>query len=80
MARFTITLSNGQTEEVSIPGSEELSKQHLDELLQWSKENSERRAKVTAQKKRYKKIPAVQAYHEMKRFRDWLERGEGKVF
>ena len=79
MARFTITLSNGQTEEVSIPGSEDLSPQHLQELLDWSRQNSERRTKVAAEKKAYKKIPAIQAYHHMRNFQRWLA-GEGKVF
>lgn len=79
MAIFKIQLDNGLTEKVSIPGSEDLSRQQLQELLEWSKENSEKRAVITKQKKRYKTIPAVQAYHHMKNFQGWLQ-GEGKVF
>jgi len=80
VARFTLQLSNGTTEEVSIPGSEELSKQQVDELLAWSKENSERRAKIQAQKKQYKRMPEVDAYREMAKFKIWLEEGIGKVY
>ena len=79
MAIFTIQLSDGTTEDVSIPGSEDLSPQHLQELLDWSRQNSEARAKVTEEKRRYKTIPAIQAYHHMKKFQRWLA-GEGKVF
>ena len=80
MAIFELLLSDGTTDRVSIPGSEDLSPQQLSELLHWSKENSERRAKETAQRKRYKTIPAIEAHREMKRFRDRLQMGTGKIF
>ena len=79
MAIYTIELSDGTTDKVSIPGSEDLSPQHLNELLDWSRQNSERRAVETAQKKRYKTISARDAYSHMKNFQKWLS-GEGKVF
>jgi len=79
MAIFEIQLSDGTIDKVSIPGSEDLSSQQLSELLHWSKENSEKRALVTAQKKRYKTIPAIQAYQHMKAFQRRLA-GHGKVF
>jgi len=79
MAIFTIQLSNGVTEQVSIPGSEDLSKQQLQELLAWSNENSERRIKVQEQKRRYKTISARDAYNYMEAFQRRLA-GEGKIF
>jgi len=79
MAIFEIQLNNGLTEKVSIPGSEDLSRQHVQELLEWSKGNSEKRAVITEQKKRYKTISARDAYFHMKAFQKWLS-GEGKVF
>jgi hypothetical protein len=74
-----ITTKDGKTERVLIPGSEGMSRSQIQEILEWSKENSEKRKVVQGQKARYRKIPAIEAYHEMRRFREWMG-GKGRIF
>lgn len=74
-----ITTKDGNVEKVLIPGSEDMSRSQLQEILEWSKQNSERQALEREQRARYRKIPAIEAFREMKRFRRWVA-GEGRMF
>jgi hypothetical protein len=79
MGIHTITTKDGRTEQVLIPGSENMSRAQLEEILEFSKQNSEKRETERKQRARYRKIPAIEAYREMKRFRDFLA-GRGRIF
>jgi hypothetical protein len=79
MAVHEITTKDGRIEKVFIPGSEDMSHSQLQEILEWSKENSDKREVERKQKAKYRKIPAIEAYQEMKRFKAWLN-GKGRIF
>jgi len=79
MGMHAIVTKDGRVEQVFVPGSESMSHSQLQEILEWSKQNSDKRELQRKQKARYRKIPAIEAYRQMKRFRDWLE-GKGKIY
>lgn len=79
MAIHEIVLESGKVEKLVIPGSENMSRNQLKEILEWTRGNSEKRETERQQRSCYKTIPAIEAYREMKRFQNWL-RGQGRVF
>lgn len=79
MALHKITTKDGKVEEVLIPGSEEMSPTQLQEILEWTRLNSEKQEVARQQRARYRKIPAIEAYREMQRFKDWLA-GKRRIF
>jgi hypothetical protein len=79
MAIHEITTKDGKVEKVFIPDSESMSRSQLEEILEWSKQNSDKREAERQQRARYRKVPAIEAYREMKRFKDWLA-GKGRIY
>jgi ribosomal protein S18 len=79
MALHEFMTEDGKIERVLILGSENMSPGQLQEMLEWSRRNSKKQELERKQRARYRKIPAIEAYREMRRFKDWVS-GRGKVF